>query len=297
MAFQKASKKQSKLRLALVGVSGSGKTYSALSIAKALNVGRIALIDTEHGSASLYADQFDFDVLELNSFAPENYEKALHEAESGGYGVVIIDSLSHAWAGKDGILEIVDKTTENSKSHNSYQSWSVGTKKQNTFIETLLSSPLHLIVTMRSKADYVIEQVNGKSAPRKIGMAPIQREGVDYEFAIVGDIGTNHNMVITKTRCSLIAEDAVFEKPGKQFADIIKKWLSDGEPDKHGELLDKLKAMIAPIKDNREAIKALLKKEYDVDTWTAVTELPDETIESHLVNVQTTVKEIIDSRG
>ena len=301
-SFKKASKTQQKLRLALTGVSGSGKTYTALQIAKNLNAGRIALIDTEHGSASLYADMFDFDTVQLDSFSPENYERALHEAELGEYGVVIIDSLSHAWAGKDGILEIVDKATENSSKKNSYQSWSVGTKKQNLLIETLLSTPLHLIVTMRSKADYILEQgTNGKTAPRKVGMAPVQREGVDYEFAIVGDLNVKHNMEITKTRCSLIPEEAIYEKPGKEFADLLVKWLSDGSAiDPRDEILNEilraLKSMAEKFgeKGRADSLK-ILQSVFGASEWEKIKALPLEVLKREVVNVKTSVKEYLET--
>ena len=111
MPFTKATKQEAKLRLALAGPSGSGKTYTALQIATHLG-GPIALVDTERGSARKYADLFSFDVLELDSFHPERYIEAIHEAEEAGYAVLILDSLSHAWAGKDGALELVDKAAK-----------------------------------------------------------------------------------------------------------------------------------------------------------------------------------------
>ena len=298
--FKKASKEQQKLRLAITGVSGSGKTYTALSIATHLNCGKIALIDTEHGSASLYGDLFDFDTKELSSFSPQQYENALHEAESGEYGVVIIDSLSHAWAGKDGVLEIVDKATAKSASKNSYQAWGEGTKKQNEFIETLLSSPCHLIVTMRSKMAYDIQEKNGKKVPVKLSLAPIQREGVEYEFTIVGDLDISHTMKISKTRCSLIPEEAEYEKPGKEFAKLLINWLSEGKPaDPQQEILNQivasLKSLVSEFGEKGRADGILiLKKVYECE-WKELINLDENTLKSKLSDFRTEIQEYKES--
>src|SRR5262249_29638566 len=144
----------------------------------------VALIDTEHGSASKYADQFPFDVLELTHFDPRRYINAIHEAEQDGYAVLIIDSLSHAWNGTGGALELVETVAKRNQRNNTFNAWAEVTPLQNKLIDTILGSPLHIIATLRTKTEYVIEQVNGKSVPRKVGMAPIQRADVDYEFDI-----------------------------------------------------------------------------------------------------------------
>jgi hypothetical protein len=228
MAFQKATKKQSRLRMGLIGPAGAGKTYTSLVLATNLGK-RVAVIDTERGSASKYADEFDFDVMELDEFHPQKYIDGIHEAEAAGYDVLVIDSLSHAWAGKGGALELVDKATVRSQSKNSYFAWREVTPLHNALVDAILQSPLHIIVTLRSKMEYVIETVNGKQVPRKIGMQPIQRDGMEYEFDIVADLDVEHNFVVTKTRCRELT-DAVVKNPGKEVAETIKKWLSDGAP-------------------------------------------------------------------
>lgn len=227
--FIKAEKRQAKLRLALIGPSGSGKTYSALAIAEGLG-GKVALVDTEHGSASLYADRFQFDVLNLESFHPERYVEAIAAAQDAGYDVLIVDSLSHAWSGKDGALEQVDKAAARDPRGNSFAAWRHVTPQHNKLVEAMLRSKMHLIVTMRTKTEYVIEkdERTGKNAPKKIGLAPVQRDGLEYEFTIVGDVDLHHNMVITKTRCSELT-DAVIEKPGKALGKQLVEWLETGE--------------------------------------------------------------------
>lgn len=227
MGFKKATKEQAKLRAALIGPPGGGKTYSALKIASFLG-GKIAFIDTERGSASKYADKFNFDVHELTSFSPDEYIKAIKEACSAGYDVLIIDSLSHAWSGKDGILEQVDQETLKSKSGNAYTSgWRKATPKHNLLIDTILQANIHIILTMRVKTEYVMEEINGKKSPKKIGLAPVQRDGLEYEFDIVGDIDQDHNLIITKTRCEELT-DKIFNKPGEEVGLIIKNWLTTG---------------------------------------------------------------------
>lgn len=107
--FNRAERKKAFLKIAITGVSGSGKTYSALQLAQGLG-GKIAMIDTENGSGELYSSLCDYDVAPMSApFSPEKYIEYIHEAEQAGYSVLIIDSLSHAWAGEGGLLEFVDK--------------------------------------------------------------------------------------------------------------------------------------------------------------------------------------------
>lgn len=228
MPFTKATKTKARLRLALIGPSGSGKTYSALSIAKGFG-GKLALIDTEHGSASKYADLFDFDTQELSSFSPEAYIAAIDEAAKAGYDVLVIDSLSHAWMGKDGILESVDRVTKASRSNNAYTTgWRDATPRHNALVEALVQSPLHLIVTMRAKTAYVME-VNdrGKSEPKKVGMEAIQRDGLEYEFDVVGDLTLDLDLHVSKSRCPGLT-GSVINKPDASLALTLEAWLTDG---------------------------------------------------------------------
>ena len=226
--FQKAVKYGALLRLALIGTSGSGKTYSALAIATGLGL-PIAFIDTERGSARKYADLFDFDVLELESFSVDNFIAAINAAEKGGYRVLIIDSLSHAWSGKDGILEFVDMETAKSRAKNAYTSgWRSATPLHNKLVDTILGCKMHVIACMRSKSEYVMEEVNGKKVPRKIGLQPVQREGMEYEFDVLGDLDQDHNLVISKSRCAAI-DNKLFHKPGAEFAAILNEWLGGAE--------------------------------------------------------------------
>jgi AAA domain len=232
--FKKATRKQSKLRLAMIGPSGSGKTLSALLVAKSLGQ-RIAVIDSERGSASLYAGSAaDFDVLELDDFAPQKYVAAIQAAEREGYDVIVVDSLSHAWFGKGGALDMKDAVTKRSASKNSFDAWRDVTPHHNALVDALVGCKCHIIVTMRSKTEYVLEEnERGKKVPRKVGMAPIQREGLEYEFTLVGEMDLDHNFIVSKSRCFMpdgrnIFDNAVINKPGEQFADALLRWLTDG---------------------------------------------------------------------
>lgn len=224
MSFVKAKKSQSKLRMAISGVSGSGKTYTALSIASGLGE-KIALIDSENYSASKYADIFDFDVNDISENThPEEYVNAIKEAESAGYDVLIIDSITHAWKNT---LEIVDTLTEASRTKNSYVQWNKGTKIWNSLISAINKSKIHVIVTMRSKAEYLQTENNGKKSIQKVGTAPEARDGTEYEFDIQMEMDINHYGVISKTRC--VNLDGFMQKnPGKEVGELISSWLDDG---------------------------------------------------------------------
>lgn len=225
--FQRAEKKQAKARIGLIGPSGSGKTYTALLIASTMGK-KIAVIDTEHGSASKYADEFTFDVAELTSFHPDQYIKTIEDAGKAGYEVLVIDSASHEWSGKDGCLEMHDRAVQRFGG-NSYMAWAAVTPFHNRFIEAINSVPMHVIVTYRSKTDYLQVQTNGKTEIQKVGLAAVTREGAEYELDIVGEMDQRHNLAITKTRCRALT-DQFFEKPGADLAGIILTWLNSGAP-------------------------------------------------------------------
>lgn len=224
VAFAPATKASAKLRLALLGPPGSGKTYTGLAIASCLGR-RVAVVDTERGSASKYADLCNFDVLELTSFHPMRYVEALAAAAKAAYDVVLIDSLSHAWIGKDGGLDLHDQAVARQKTKNTYTAWGEVTPHHMALIEALIQAPLHVIGTMRTKMDYIQEKdASGRTTVRKVGMAPLMRDGIEYEFDLVGDLDQDNTLVITKSRCSALA-GAVIKKPGRELADKLKEWL------------------------------------------------------------------------
>lgn len=224
--FAPAVKKALKARIALEGVSGGGKTYSALAIAT--NLGKTtALIDTEHRSASLYADIFPFSVLDVDRYAPEVLIDAL--AAASDFDTVIVDSFSHWWMGTDGMLEQVDRAAKRSVSGNSFAGWKEMRPHERKMIDAILAFPGHVIVTLRTKTEWVIEENDrGRKVPRKIGLKAEQREGLEYEFTLVGSLDHENNLVVTKSRCPLLS-GAVVNKPGEDFARTLLGWLDSGE--------------------------------------------------------------------
>jgi hypothetical protein len=227
MAFQfvKATKEQAKLRLALFGPSGAGKTYSALRIASGMS-GKLAVIDTERGSASKYADRFEFDVLELEDKTIEVYCQAIDAAAKAGYGVLIVDSLSHAW---QELLEEIDKLAKNKYRGNTWSAWSDGTPKQRQLVDAILAYPGHIIATMRSKTEWTTQtNSSGKAQPVRVGLAPEQGKGIEYEFDLLMELSVDHAATVLKDRTGKF-QDQIIDKPGEDFGEKLAAWLSSGE--------------------------------------------------------------------
>lgn len=240
MAFKKADRKQTFLRLALVGPAGSGKSYTALRLAHTLaNGGEICAIDTERKTLSKYAGLtsedghvFRFDVEdEMVDCDVRRYINAIVTAENAGYKVMIIDSLSHAWAGPGGILEFVDN--KKGGSANSSNAWREATPLHNRLVDTILSAKMHIIVTMRTKTEYTQEKdlTTNRVGIHKIGLQPLQRDGIDYEFDVICDMGDPAeavtSMYVSKSRCPAL-RGGVFRSPGADVAQALLAWLSDG---------------------------------------------------------------------
>lgn len=227
MEIRKAVRRKAKLRLGLVAPSGAGKTYSALMMAFGLG-GKVGLIDTEHGSGDLYAQLGDYDIIQIEApYTITKYRDAIAAFEKAGYGVIIIDSLSHAWAGDGGLLDKQGKIADSGKG-NSYTAWRTITPEHNSLIDAMLQSPAHIIATMRAKVEYVIEKNDkGRDTPRKVGMAPVQREGMDYEFTVVLDIDSGHNANASKDRTGLF--DGQYFKIGTDTGKHLLAWLEAGE--------------------------------------------------------------------
>ena len=219
MAFTRAERKRAKARILIEGPSGSGKSYSALRLAKGLG-GKIAAIDTEHGSLSMYSDVAEFDVMELSApFSPDRYIAAIREAEQAGYDVLIIDSITHEWSGEGGCLDIKDKLP----GANDWAKWAKLTPMHQRFIETMLQSSLHIIATVRSKTEWTLDE----NKPKKIGTAPQQRDGMDFEFTMVFTVQAgNHVASVTKDRTAQFDGylQVIDETTGKRIAD----WLGSG---------------------------------------------------------------------
>lgn len=242
--IRKAERKQAKLRLALIGVSGSGKSLGAINIASGMG-GKFVVIDTEHRSADLYANVASYDVLTLDKpFTPEKYINAINYCEQSGYEIIIIDSLSHAWAGEGGALDMHDAATQASSSKNSYMAWKEITPWHNRLVNAIIQSPSHIISTMRVKTQYEVVEVNGKKKPIKIGLSPVQKEGLDYEFTVVLSLD-KESYLYTSSKDRTQIFEGKHEKINKGTGVKLMQWLMEGKSD------DEVKSEeIANIKEN-----------------------------------------------
>ncbi|MBV0882190.1 ATP-binding protein [Noviherbaspirillum sp. L7-7A] len=226
--IHRATKRRAKLRLGMSGPAGSGKTYSALLIAGGLG-GRIGMIDTEHGSGDLYADLLPegYDVLQLTPpYTPARYVEAIHALEDAGVQTIIVDSLTHAWTGEGGSLDRQGKIAD--KSGNSWQAWRQVTPEHNALVEALLQSKCHIIATMRAKTEYVQEkdERTGRQTVRKIGLAPIMRDGIEYEFTTFLELDLHHMAFAGKDRTRLF--DGSIFKPDVETGRKLLSWLDAG---------------------------------------------------------------------
>lgn len=224
MELRKAQRKQAKLRVGLSGPSGSGKTYSALQLASGMTSwDKIALIDTENGSGDLYAHLGAYSVLPLSApFEPEKYMEAIKACEDAGMEVIIVDSMSHAWAGAGGALETQEKLGGR------YQDWGKVKPRVRKFVESILASKCHVIATVRTKQDYTMDQVDGKTKVTKVGLKAVFEDGLDYELTLVFDLNIAHMAAASKDRTGLFmdkTESVINPATGKK----LLEWAESGD--------------------------------------------------------------------
>ncbi len=282
----RATKRRAKLRLGMSGPAGSGKTYSALLIASGLG-GRIGMIDTEHGSGDLYADLLPegYDVLSLTPpFTPARYIEAVHTLEEAGVSTIIVDSLTHAWTGEGGSLDRQGKIAD--KSGNSWQAWRQITPEHNALVEALLQSPCHIIATMRAKTEYVQEkdERTGKQVVRKIGLAPIMRDGIEYEFTTFLELDAHHVAYVGKDRTRLF--DGEIFKPDIETGRRLLAWLDSGEDIeiKRNAMPEEQKAGLIDAMENAHSLDDLFKA--FSTAYRAALVLPDPAALSELTTVK-----------
>lgn len=223
MQLRQSERKRAKIKMALQGSAGSGKTYSSLMLAQGLtnlDLTKVAIIDTENGSADLYAHLGQYNVLTLEPpFTPEKYIQAIDVCLRANMEVIILDSISQVW---DELLDFHSKLPGNS-----FTNWNKVTPRQKAFVDKILQSPAHIIATMRTKQDYVLQQKDGKFVPEKVGLKAIQRDGVDYEFTIVFDIDIKHFASASKDRTNLFSgkpEFTINTSTGRKILD----WCNSG---------------------------------------------------------------------
>jgi hypothetical protein len=242
--FKEASREKLKLKMALAGVAGGGKTYTALRVARNLvgPDGKIAVIDTERGSAKFYAPKpgeaadeskgtFKFHHLDLENCHPDDVCEAIKAAKAGGFDVVILDSLSAAWNGRGGVLEEVEKI--GARMGSKFNAWGPAGKLQNKLVDTILAEDIHVIATLREKMEYVQEKdEKNRTVVRKVGLKAVQRDDTEYEFTLYASMDQDNNLIVRKTRCSPLNPDqkhgGIFNKPGPEIAKILREWLDAG---------------------------------------------------------------------
>lgn len=228
--LRKAQRRAAKIRLGLASPSGGGKTYSALLIAKGLagSWDKVAIIDTENGSADLYSHLGDFNVLQLTApYHPEKYIDAIRECEQAGMEVIIIDSITHEWSGVGGCLELQQIATERQRIKNTYTAWKEVTPRHQKFIDAILQSNCHIITTVRSKTDYLQVDHEGKKSIQKVGMAQVTRDGFEYELTVSLELDVNHYAVTSKDRTCLFEGKPSFI-PSEKTGEMLKEWCESG---------------------------------------------------------------------
>lgn len=226
--IKKAERYNAKLRIGLFGASGSGKTTSALLLAQGLvdDLSKVVVIDTERGSADLYAHLGDYSTLSLEPpYSPERYIQALKECQNAGFECIIIDSISHEWDGKGGCLEIHESMTGT----NSYTNWGKVTPRHNAFIDSILDCKAHVICCSRVNDDVVLSlNEKGKQIPEKVGLKAITRKGFDYEMTLCFDINAKHNVTSSKDRTGLFDKVPCFVIT-PEVGVLLKQWGNSGK--------------------------------------------------------------------
>jgi hypothetical protein len=232
MKLEKSSKKKSKVRISIAGASGSGKSYSSILLGYGLcnDFRKLCIIDCEHFSASLYSSLGEYNVINLEPpFHPERFIEAIKLAETSGMQVIVLDAASHVWSGKGGCLEIHERETAKMKVPNSFTAWNSVTPLYQKFIDAIVSSPCHVISTLRSKTEYILAERNGRQAPQKVGMAPMMRDGYEFEQTICLELDQNHKAFCTKDRSGLLQDKEPFVITPDVGRKIIQWYNADTE--------------------------------------------------------------------
>lgn len=270
--FTPATREQSRGRLLMFGPSGSGKTYTGLLVASNLvEPGEpFAVIDSEHGSAAKYADEFTFHHYVMRPpYHPEHYINAIKAAEQAGFKSLLIDSITHEWDGEGGVKEIVD-ASKSQFGGNSQAAWSIGTPLHNKFLEAILAADCHIVATARSKTEWVPgEDARGKKIFIKVGMEPKQRDTIEYEFDLAMLLDMDNNGTVTKSRVRPFPPQTLVEKPGHDFAKVYLRWLQEGttaKPSPAGDVRATGKEEEALREEARDTIYEIQNDFGDYDT-------------------------------
>lgn len=282
LQFAPAKRSEAKARVALLGPTGSGKTHTALEWATVLaDGGTVAVIDTENASASLYADEFEF--VTAPWWPPYDAAKlaaAIKDAASQ-FDVLVLDSLTHFWAGEGGVLDVVDREAQKNRG-NTYTAWKKGTPIWRGLLDSLIFAPCHIVVTMRSKMEHVLidgkDSKDGRSKVEKVGMAPQARNDVEYEFTVVGEMDQSHALTITKSRCASLADNVALPHQAGGLAKTLRDWLNSADTDaalvRPETPTDKAHRVFALLRDLDDDGRAAVK-EWSANRSMAVPELEE----------------------
>ncbi|QEC44404.1 AAA family ATPase [Pseudobacter ginsenosidimutans] len=235
MQLHTAARKRVKLRLNIASPSGFGKTYGALLLAYGItgNWQKIAVIDTENDSASLYAHLGNFETVSLKPpFSPDRYIQAIRMCEEAGMEVIIIDSVTHVWKGQGGLLEY-----QNSLGGR-YQDWAKATPLYQQWLNAILQSPCHVITTCRKKQAYNIITEGNKTKVEKAGLDDEIRDGYEYEMTLALEITNDQHMArASKDRTGLFSgkpEFIITSETGKKILNWCNEGIHSTDPGKSG---------------------------------------------------------------
>ena len=233
LEVRKAARRRRPLKMAMVGPTGGGKTYTAIKVAYEMGAQNLILIDSERSSGEIYSDIFTnpdgsaYDHIDLPDNDPATYIDALSLARANGNDFVIVDGISGAWSGADGsVLEKVDRSQATG---GKFGAWRDVTPLHNSLVQALIDCEVNLIVTMRVKMAYALETEGGKTEVKKLGLQPVQRDGMEYEFDVVADLDLDHKLSISKTRCAAI--DGKLFPNGTGLAEPLVAWLVQATAD------------------------------------------------------------------
>lgn len=291
--MRKAERKQAKLRISLSGVPGSGKTYSSLLLARGLasDWNKVALIDTENRRGDLYSDLGDYNIVTLEApFSPERYIEAIETCENAGIEVIVIDSMSHEWDGKGGLLESNELTAATRFKGNTWAAWSVSKPRHQKFIEKVIQSPCHIIGTMRSKIDTI--QTEDKKI-KKVGMKDIQKDDTAYEMTIVFNIERDGHLAIAEKDNTHLFDDRDPFVIGTKDGEAIREWNMSGAvvPVDYSKIKEQIFDNLVRIgqkPETKEQAEAIVKK----ITKLALTEKNYEKILNRLQVVESESKKV-----
>ncbi|MET8006196.1 AAA family ATPase [Nonomuraea glycinis] len=216
-----------KARVVVDGPGGSGRTTTALRLARGFG-GSVGVIDTDRSAAALYAPHFDFLHLPMTSYAPHQLVEALAVAAEQRIGTVVVDTASPFWSGKGGVISQVDHLTKHTYKGDNNRAWGDVRQAEHDLMDTLLSYPGHVIVTLRVVTDYQVRDGEGRPVTVKYGLKPDQRANFDADFLVSLSLDMTHTATVTKSRVLDVPVGAMYEEPGEELGETIASWLADG---------------------------------------------------------------------